>query len=307
MIHEIALPYPPVEEHPNFLGRIHSGSLVPGVRHYNPSICRHGLAVYMAYRVESYSAVSRVAICELNSEFAVKRTSVVPLPQTPGDCHWEDPRLCSAGGKLYLMAAYIRLVVPPICQQRLFEIDPFTFEPDAEIPLSFGKLGGIEKNWSPFELEDEKVGFVYSQRPRMVVEAESKVGHESAGVALAPPASSLSGRTGPLRIGGSYLEFVGGWIRIPVRAGRYWFTAKLIRGKAPYDVIGYIPAPLAWGSEASPTIFSPRPHGGHPCCVFPAGSMIEGSDIIVSLGVNDSYCCLMRFGISDLLSKMVPI
>lgn len=303
--HEIEIPYPAVEDHPNFMGRIPSETLVRGARHYNPSICRHRGRVLMAYRVESYRCVSTVALCELDSEFRVARTSVVNLPPEPGDVHWEDPHLCEAGGRLYLMALYIRLVVPPVCRPRVFEVDPDTFGVVSEVPMSFGRLGGIEKNWAPMELANEKLGFVYSQRPRMVVEIESMAGHESPGVPIAPQGATLSGRSCPVRVGIAYLEFVGGWIRIPDQGGRYWFGAQMVRGVPPYDVLKYVPEPLCWGSEASPTIHNRRPRAGHPACVYPAGAILEKADVIVSVGVNDSYCCLMRFNVPELLDRMV--
>ena len=307
-LNEIELPYAPVEQHPAFIGFIESRDLVPAARHYNPSIVRHKGRVYMAYRAEKYSAVSQVAIAELDSEFTVARSVVVPLPMDFKDTHWEDPRLCEADGKLYLMAAFIRLVIPPVCQQRLFELDGDTFAVVRELPMTFGNRGGIEKNWTPFELSGGGIGFVYKQRgPRMVIEVESMKGHESEKCIATPQGSTLSGRSGPVRVGDSYLEFVGGWIRLQnnPRAGRYWFGCQMIRGQAPYDVLRYTPEPLCWGSEASPTIHSPRPHAGHPCCVFPGGAIIEKDDLIVSVGINDSYCGLMRFSGPELIGGMV--
>lgn len=307
-LHAVELAYPPVEEHPAFMARIDPGQLVPAARHYNPSICRHRGRVFMAYRAEGYNAVSQIAIAELDSEFLVRRTAVVPLPCELGEIHWEDPHLCEAEGKLWLMGLYIRLQIPPICQPRLFEINPDTLRPKEELTLGFGNTGGIEKNWAPFELDKGSIGFVYKQRPRMVIDARTRAGFESDKSMPIPRGSSLSGRSGPVRIGANYLEFVGGWVRINTnRVGRYWFGAQMIRGEEPYDVIRATPEPLVWGSEASPTLFGNRPGCGHPCCVFPAGAIIEGDSVIVSVGVNDSYCTLMRFDLPALLAGMVPL
>jgi hypothetical protein len=305
MIHEIRIEHPPVEESPHFLARIDPRDLVPAARCYNPSICRHQGRLIMAYRAESYTAVSKVAYATLDSELRVTGCGFIGLPNEVGDCHWEDPRLVEIGGRLHLMAAYIRLQIPPVCQQKLFILDSATFQPVDEILMSFGKLGGIEKNWTPFETQGGRAAFVYSQRPRMIVEVQSKAGHDAAAVPIGPAGTSLSGRTPPVRHGAHYLEFVGGWVRIPVRTGRYWFGAQLFEADPPHRVVKYTPEPLCWGSEASPTIHSPRPQAGHPCCVFPAGAVIEGEDVIVSVGVNDSYCCLMRFNLAELVGKMV--
>lgn len=259
----------------------------------------------MAYRAEGYTAVSRVAIAEFDSEYRVRSNVFADLPNDDGDAHWEDPHLCVAGGRLYLLALYIRLRMPPVCRPRLFEIESDGSSAQ-ELPVPFGRLSGIEKNWTPFELQHGGVGIVYQQNPRVVIEVGSALGHTSPGVPIAPAGASLSGRAGPVRWDGGYLEFVGGWVNIGApRVGRYWFGAQMVEGAPPYRVLAYTPKPLAWGSEASPTIHSPRPCAGHPCCVFPAGALIEGEDAIVSLGVNDSYCALMRFNVRELIAGMV--
>jgi len=320
LIHEIRLPHPPVELSPNFLARLDSRELVPGARHYNPSICRLGQRIFVAYRVESFSAVSSIGLSLLDSELTIQGSGAVRLPNEKGDNHWEDPRLCVAGGRLWLLALMVRLQLPPVCQPRLFAIDPDSLAAVEEIPLGFGKIGGIEKNWTPFEDLDGKLCLVYSQHPRMVLEVATRAGHTTAAVPIDPPGASCSGRASPVAInwidgaiGGprrSMLEFVGGWVRIPGRGGRYWYGAQLFDGFAPYRITHYTKEPLLWGTEASPTLHSPRPGAGHPCCVFPGGAILEqgGSgdfSAIVSIGVNDSYCCLMRYTFSELLERMV--
>jgi predicted GH43/DUF377 family glycosyl hydrolase len=313
MIHELKLDHAPIESSPHFVCRIDPEDLVPAARCYNPSICLAGDQVVMAYRAESYSAVSRIGMAYFDKELSVSRSAEVPLPNDEGDVHWEDPRLAWIGGRLHLMAAYIRLRVPVVCQQRLFVLDVDSLKILEEIPLPFGKMGAgvIEKNWTPFELPDGVPGFVYQQRPgRIIIEPLTKAGHESPSVPIAPTGSTLSGRSGPISIEKEgFLEFVGGWVRLPApgRSGRYWFGAQILSPKAPYAVRWYTPKPLMWGSEASPTIHSPRPNAGHPCCVFPAGSFVDGDDVVVSVGVNDSYCCLLRYEIDELLSGMILV
>jgi hypothetical protein len=301
--HSISLPYPAIENLPEFAGRIPSVTLTPGARHYNGSICRHQGEIFLAYRVESYSAVSQVGIAQLDEDFRVRRAQVVPIP-CEVDSHIEDPRLCSVSGELFLMVADVRLRPMPICQQRLFEIDPVTLEPACEPMLGFGNINGIEKNWTPFQLPSGDVGFVYRQKPRQVVQVSTRKGWTTPEVRIAPEGSTLSGRTPPLRINEEfYLEFVGGWIRQATRGGRYWFAAQVFEAKEPFRVVKFSKV-LCWGSEASPTLLSPRPRAGHPICIFPSGAMIEGDYVTVSCGVNDSYIALLRYSIPELLAGM---
>ncbi len=123
-----------------------------------------------------------------------------------------------------------------------------------------------------------------------------------------PAASSLSGRTPPLRIDNDhFLEFVGGHTPCQPRNARYWFGAQLFQAAHPHAVVAAT-GPLIWGTEASPTIFSPRPYAGHPLCIFPSGVIRHGGDgVIVSCGVNDSYIALLRFNIGALLEQMQPV
>ncbi len=305
--HSIALPHPAIEALPEYLGTIDSRLLQPGARHYNGSICRHGSRVFMAYRFEQFNAVSLIGIAELNADFSVIRDQLAPIP-LEDSVHYEDPRLTTVGDNLVLQFAHVRLGVPPVCRQRMAIIgtgrDGFTFE--KEIPLTFGGHG-IEKNWSPFELPNGNTGLVYGQKPRLVIEVETRAGHWSHELAPAPEGSSISGRTPPLRItDGLYLEFIGGHVRSAHRNTRYWFGAQLFQAGQPHRVVAAT-GPMVWGTEASPTLYSPRPHAGHPLCIFPSGVMIEGEDVIVSCGVNDSYIALLRYNLTELLAKMNPV
>ena len=72
----------------------------------------------------------------------------------------------------------------------------------------------------------------------------------------------------------------------------------------PFWTLGWTTTPLVWGSEASPTIHNPLPGGGHPICILPAGAMLDGHDVAISCGVNDSYIAILKYGIEDLLGRM---
>lgn len=309
--HSIALPFPAIEALPEYAGTIDSKRLQPAARHYNGSICRYAGRIFLAYRYEQFDAISKVGICELDNEFRVIRDAEVRISALEA-VHYEDPRLTVVGQRLILQFAHVRLGVPPICRQRmvvLAETDAHLFdlgEVVDEIPLSFGGTG-VEKNWSPFELPNGNIGLVYGQKPRLVIEVETRAGAWSHAVSPTPPGSSLSGRTPPIRINNDYyLEFVGGHVPCQPRNTRYWFGAQLFHVEHPHHVKSATP-PLVWGSEASLTLFSPRPFAGHPLCIFPSGVMLEGEDVIVSCGVNDSYIALLRFNVAALLEKMQPV
>ncbi len=303
--HCIPLPHPAIESLQEFVGVIDSRRLQPGARHYNGSICKWRDSIFLAYRYEQFDAVSKVGICELDAGFRVIRDAEVPIPAQE-TVHYEDPRLTVIGDRMILQFSHVRLGVPPLCRQRMAVIgEDFSFV--EEIALPFGG-NGIEKNWSPFELPNGNTGLVYGQSPRLVIEVETRAGAWSKASIVKPPGSSLSGRTPPIRINNDhFLEFVGGHIATQPRNARYWFAAQLFQASHPHAVVAGT-APLVWGTEASPTLFSPRPYAGHPLCIFPSGVMREGNDgVIVSCGVNDSYIALLRFNIGTLLEQMQPV
>lgn len=315
--HEIPLPYPAIEALPEFVTRIDSGDLSHGVRHYNGSLARHGAHLFMAYRVESFRGVSSVGICELHPEtFEVLRDRLLAPEVSVVETNIEDPHMASVGGKLYVIVSNVVRTFPPVCKQRVFTVNPATMELAEEVSAPFGSLQGIEKNWTPFELPNGGLGVVYKQGTmhpthpcsRMVIEVGTAVGWETPGCAVAPKESSLSGRTGPLRLSdGHYLEFVGGHIKSQHRGARYWFGAVVFEAKSPFKVVAFTAEPLVWASEASPTIFNPLPRGGHPVCILPAGAAWDGNgreNVLISCGVNDSYNVILRFNVAEMRRKM---
>lgn len=311
--HAIPLPFPAIEELPEFVANIDSAQLQHGARHYNASICRFGGHTYIVYRFETFDAVSKLGICELDSEWMVIGDKELNIPVEVAT-HYEDPKMTVVGDKLVVVFAHVKLGVPPMCRQRVAIIGTLADPSFArigfleEVPAPFGNIHGIEKNWAPFELPSGKMGLVYGQKPRLVIEVDTQAGHWTQQMIRAPRDSSLSGRTPPLRVSEEYfLEFVGGHIPFQQRAARYWFGAQLFTAAAPHRVVKATKEPLVWGTEASLTIFCPRPYAGHPCCIFPSGVMKDGDDVIISCGVNDSYIALLRYNVADLIGGMEDI
>jgi predicted GH43/DUF377 family glycosyl hydrolase len=300
--------HPPIERLPEFMGHISASGLNPACRNFNGAICEYQGRFVMAYRSEAYSALNSVWMAELNSEFAPVACVKINIPADPG-VNYEDPRLAVVGGRLHLIVAHVKFGIPNTCKQRLFVLGE-DWQPIQEIEVNYGNSqnGNIEKNWLPFELPNGGLGLVYSQRPHLVIDVASSIGHQTQGVKAWGYGKSMNGRTTPLRISESYyLSFFGGHIKHDFRGARYFVGAQLFRAAAPFDVLFATRNPLAWGSEFSPTVLSARPGSGHPCCLFPAGSVQSGSDIIVSCGVNDSYIALLKYSIPELIAKMEPV
>jgi predicted GH43/DUF377 family glycosyl hydrolase len=165
--------------------------------------------------------------------------------------------------------------------------------------------GCTEKNWLPFEMPDGRVAVVYSQRPLIVIEADTRKEYRTMGLVQWAHGKRINGRTPPLLIGpGHYLSFFGGHVPDTIRGARYFMGAQCMEAKPPFRIIAATQEPLCWGSQASPTLLSSRPGSGYPACIFPAGVLLEGETVLVSCGVNDSYNVFLRYDLGELLAKM---
>lgn len=310
----IALPHPAIEKLPEYLATIPSDELVPGCRHFNASVCRDAQGrLLLAYRLELVNARNVIAIARLSDDLDVLHTFTVNFPDEGIKAvQWEDPRLSVVAGELLLICAWVKFGTPSICRQRLWRIDPDSLQPMTEIIMPYGRAaeGHPEKNWMPFEAEDGGLALVYQQREHCVIEHPSADGYTTPGlVGWKSPGRYLSGRTPPVRLpdGKHWLAFFGGHVKHEYRGARYFVGALVFTASRPYGVVLATPQPLCWGTEASPTLLSARPASGHPCCLYPAGVVINGREVLVSCGVNDSYNVFLRYNLPDLLARMQPV
>lgn len=310
----LVLTYPAVEQLPEFLRTIPNEQLLPGCRAFNLSICQAPDGrILGAYRLEHWNGMNTIAVAEMDSlGFSVIRNHPITFPADGNKgAHWEDPRLAVVGGQLLLICAWVVFGAPTICRQRLFMLDP-DLHVAGEIVLPYGRAmeGHPEKNWMPFETPEGGLAIVYAQRPWQVIEHPSKAGIEGPGLTgWRMPGKYLSGRTPPLKLPGGrmYLAFFGGHVRHDYRGARYFMGALVFSADRPYGLVMATPEPLAWGTECSPTLLSSRPASGHPCCLYPAGAILQGEEVVVSCGVNDSYNALLTYRLTELLGKMSPV
>lgn len=313
----LELKYPAVEQLAEYFRTIPNAALLPGCRAYNLSICQlPDGRVLGAYRLEHWNARNTLAVCwldPLNLEVHCNMHLTFPVEEVKG-AHWEDPRLAIVGGQLLLICAWVKFGAPTICRQRMFLLEETggVVRAAGEIRLPYGRAeeGHPEKNWMPFETPEGGLAIVYGQRPWHVIEHPSAAGVTGPGlVGWKMPGKFLSGRTPPVKLPGGrmYLAFFGGHVRHEYRGARYFMGAMAFSADRPYAIVLATPEPLAWGTEASPTLLSSRPASGHPCCLYPAGAIIQGEEVIVSCGVNDSYNVLLRYGLTDLMSRMTPV
>ena len=309
--------FPAIEDLPEFVGALERRELYPALRHYNPSICAWRGRRLMVYRCETAEGKQFLGLCELDG--LKPRPSVrVDTLAPDGSLDQEDPRLVVMGDRLYLSFAEVDLKNPAncICRQCLVELGE-DLRVLRRVPLDIWRNGTqIEKNWSWFDAYDpvmqlERLGLVYRFSPMQVMLLEPSGRplngvHSSEGIARWNH-GAVNGRTPPLRLDKDrFFTFFGGWRPHPSRIGFYYFAAATFSAKPPYEVLGMSRSPIAFGSDRSFAYVSPRAPMHNPLCIFPAGMVFEGEDVILSVGVNDSWCCFLRYNVPKLLAGMAP-
>jgi predicted GH43/DUF377 family glycosyl hydrolase len=315
---------PAFSDLPGYAGRLDASKLQRGMRHYNPSICRvpgelfgrRGNVTMMlcAYRVQNSEGISSVGIAQLGNKLQVVFDTALVVPDVGPKTHVEDPRLIVVDGRLLLFVVQVDYGSSYHFRQRCFVLATRDGEANAiaigeELPLAFGRNGkGVtEKNWMPFQIHGGGLGLVHSLAPEFkVIEAGSGTWHTSSGVKRWRW-GSISGRTTAVRYGDdTMLAFVGGHMPHAKRRRLYWMGAIVFSARAPFTLLGISREPLVWASEFSPALLNPYDNNWNPLCIFPAGLVRENNDqVLLSVGVNDSFCEFLRIDLADLEKTFV--
>ncbi len=279
------------------------------MRHYNPSICSFGGRLLCAYRVQDVEGHSSLGICRLNAKLQPIDDRALVIP-APARAHLEDPRLIEVDGRLLLFVCQIDYTTHDWKTGfllRCFELDPATLQPGSERPLPFGKngQGACEKNWMPFALPAGGLGLVYSLRPHIIIHAATGEKYTTPGIERWKW-GTLSGRTNAIALDdGSFLAVIGGHVVDEKRKSLYWAGAYRFSPQAPHAIFGITREPLFWASERTAALLNPFDPNWNPIVVFPAGLMREKGNLLVSLGVNDSFCDFLRLDLEKVLGSMI--
>lgn len=237
----------------------------------------------------------------------------IDIPGFDPDGHAEDPRIILAPNKDIYITFVHATDDPkrPPCV-RLARIRAGAPIDKAELlPLieyeGNGTVGHPQKNWQ-FFFQGEKLFCVYWTYPHRVLEIDPEAGkvlnewntHDDKKFAW--QWGPLSGGTPPVPWQGKMLSFYHGFMPHPIRRRRYYMGAYTFRAEAPFDILE-ISRPLLRGSMNDPTNFEPPNHAGLPLVVFPCGLLPEVGDpdqMLVSMGVNDSYCAIGTFDMRNI-------
>lgn len=269
---------------------------------YNPSIIRYRGRILMAYRWHPRNGPStELAISELDEKFNVKVNDRIQLNPAPVSA--EDPRLFIFKDELYV--SYVESEWPKrlsgiIKYGLLAEDSPWRV---VEVKQPSLKNDGslVQKNWVFFE-HSPALCCIYSSSPRYEVYDLTHL--------QAHTDYEVRWPYGEIR-GGAVVAYQDKYIRFfhsahdfepPPFPRRYYIGAFLMEQSPPFKVIAVCSKPVVVGSEVCDLTGDQRNKCHHykPQVVFPGGVIASGEHFILSVGTNDSGCCLLKLKLEDL-------
>jgi predicted GH43/DUF377 family glycosyl hydrolase len=269
---------------------------------YNPSIIRHKGRVLMAYRYHpEETPATALAIAELDEKFNVTSNQTIRAEHA-GFRSVEDPRLFEHNGQLWI--SYVVSTwpeTPPRCAVRfgrLAEGSAWTIEGATQPAIGKNDGSAMEKNWIFYETAG-RLNCVYEVAPTL----RRWVLVDKNWSELTPRKGQRPWRWGPIHGGtvpiplgnsGQSISFFHSKLvnePLPVR-WRYYVGARIIQDEETMR----ISKPLLIGSEEDNTSGIDRTSCTHrkPNVVFPGGAIACEGGWILSVGINDCCCALVK-------------
>lgn len=266
---------------------------------YNPSIIRFNGKLLMTYRFHQETGFyTKIAIAELDEKFNVTYNQELDL-NDENSC--EDGRLFERNGHLYMF--YISSTFPtfPACQVKCVMLaKPDKWRASEKFEYWLPDRQTFEKNHVPLEWDGE-LNVIY--RHNQIEDGDtSKITQviycpsdkrEMKTPALRWPWGEIRGGTTPILWKGKLLKFFHSMLEneMPPVNLRYTIGAMLMKAEKPFQMLQVSKRPILRGSEI----------GGNETrqffkrnVVFPGGSIEHEGGWLISIGVNDTLCCLVK-------------
>lgn len=268
---------------------------------FNPSIIKFGKRLLMAYRVPSFGTMStRLAISDIDDTWNIFTNKVIDIPTTMS-C--EDPRLFEFQGNLFM--GWVEAQFPSAiseCQTlygMLSEHETSWEVMGITNPAIVDKtpFTSSEKNWVPFPL-DEQLRFIYQSSPEQVIieMAMGRIVNRITSPALTWKWGNIKGGTTPIPWKGKLLRFFHSTLD---NEGdkfyrRYYIGTMLMEPEPPYAQIAITKKPLVYGSEDLPDDKTGKGPLYKGKVVFPGGAIKIEDGWLLSIGINDSQCAIVK-------------
>lgn len=271
---------------------------------YNPSIIRWQGRILMAYRWHPRNTPStELAIAELDERFNVKTNDRIQF--VPAALSTEDPRLFIFRDELYI--SYVETEWPKrlsgvVKYGLLVEGSPWHVVDIKQPPFGHNDGGAKpEKNWVFFQHGQDLLCLYESHPNQTVLRLENPLSLVSTHPQW-PYGTIKGGCIMPWNL--NYLRFFHSTLdnEPPPTRRRYYLGACLWDANDCFKTVKISSQPIAIGSEICDLTGAQRNQCSHykPQVIFPGGVIEMDGQFIVSVGTNDSGCCLLKLKPSDL-------
>lgn len=265
---------------------------------YNASILEHDNCLLMAYRYhDGDTLATKLALSQVSFEGEVISNRTLEMGN--GNISVEDPKLFLMDGDIWI--CWIQSTWPNV--------------PVASV-VKYGRLDGnkvvqvhqptppspktIEKNWCPIVTGDGTLYFIYESEPKQIV---FKIDGDNITETLTGPTPGwcygvIRGGTPPIPYKGKLLRFFHSGLDNEFDAWRrrYFVGACLMDSEPPFAVVSVSSRPILFGSEVDMLLREDR----SKCpqyktrVVFPGGAVERHGEFLLSIGVNDSACAIVK-------------
>jgi predicted GH43/DUF377 family glycosyl hydrolase len=255
---------------------------------YNPSSIEWQGKLLMACRFHpTESLATKLMMVSLNADYTIESSQLIELPGSSA----EDPRLFVKDGKLHM--SYVDAVWPTTARSLVrygyFEYESFHHLGAPDLPGNDGST--MQKNWVFWDTYCQ-----VSCQPYVIYDLTTKERFESEQPKWA--FGTIRGGTRPVPYEGKLLRFFHGnldnEIGLPIHRRRYFMGAMLVEPTPPFACVRTSARPILYGSEIDDLKLKERPHHWKQNVVFPCGVIERDGHWVVSVGVNDSACLLVK-------------
>lgn len=293
--HNVSARYPRVIEQVDYLP-IEKGKLVRFG--YNPSIISDGDGLLMAYRYhDGDTLATRLALAEL--DLGGKVLSNRTLEVNGEAISVEDPKLFRFEGQVWIewvQSTWPNRPVTSVVKYGRLEGNKVVsvHQPAVNSPKA------IEKNWVPMPAGEGLMRFIYECSPNQnIIEVIS--GNPVNQLRCPGPVWSygqIRGGTVPLPYNGKLIRFFHSGLdnEFGPQPRRYFCGAYLMEAQPPFRPVAVSRKPIVYGSELDLLTGDER----RKCIqykrqvVFPGGAVFHEGEFLVSVGINDSACAILR-------------
>ncbi len=293
--HQVSSRYPRVTEQVDCLP-IEPGKLV---RHgYNPSIIEDGDGLLMAYRYhDGNTLATKLALAELGFDGKVLSNRTLEVP-ADGAVSVEDQKLFRWNDAVWMewvQSTWPNFPVSSVVKYGRLDGNKVVNVHQIEPPSP----KTVEKNIVPMP-DGDTLSFIYECEPEQVIFTihDDGVCHVSRYAGSSWPYGQIRGGTVPLEHEGKLLRFFHSGLdnEFGAQRRRYFLGALLMEPDPPFAVVAVGKKPIAYGSELDNLKSAER----SKCVqykrnvVFPGGAVARNGEFLVSVGVNDSACAILR-------------